>query len=827
MYIGAQDQTSYLEPQITVFLNGSQGTFEVRPRATLAPGSYTGTLRLLACPGVNCSRHLGNSPVSLPYTIRVRPGLRVTPIPHAPVAYTSGEDGVANFTIQLPENVTTSEVSTINGGSICHIANATPTSFSLVANSVPSGNYLCQFRVEAGTRSTLGGVNFHASPPPGGNRSLSVAESSLTFTSAEGAASGSQRLHVTPPSWDNRYDITVSGYGDSIGNWLRFSRVSDGFEVVADASALPQGSYRASVRVFSLSPNYAPEVLIPVAVTVGPGLVRPPDVMRIIDSESSVADMSGSVAINLVDGVPLQWSAASGAAWLTLAGSTGPTGTPLSFSFDTAAFRALPNGREHVANITVTTSNPAIGVMIVAVRVNKRLAQVTGLGPYLHISGRPLRAQVRGLGFSAMSSLARVSVAGLANANFTLVNDTTLEMDVPDAVAAGAYPISISNTLGITVGSRTLKVIDPVSYPYAAMVTGQSIGNVVYDAERQRIYVTSNGSQTRFQRFERDGAGWVATEHPGATSNDLGLSNDGSMIVITEPPSRVRMLDAQTLAPAGEFEFAGDFRANSSNGRQVAITSDGRAWLGVSLYQNNRNVVVFDSNEGTFSSHTLPGSPSRIDGVSLEQPRNGTRLIVIENEHTDFLSGVLDAATSQYTQHSSPFITASYNLHSSDDGSRMSSQGRRIYDGNMQRYASPQDALRTIMWVIQLGLISPDGRRAYVVLYDPDDYHIFGTPPPPQSRPRIYVVDTSSSTPTPNMATVLGYFEIDDYPMCRSSINCDLRTKGAIAPDGRTLFLAGQDRLVVVPVPAESSLIAHAQPAPLMQLWIPDAPVAR
>jgi hypothetical protein len=546
--------------------------------------------------------------------------------------------------------------------------------------------------------------------------------------------------------------------------------------------------------------------------------------MRAIDSESTVANLAGSVPVNLVAGSPLPWSAVSDAVWLTLASATGQTGTPLSFSFNNAAFRALPNGHEHVATITVNTPNPAIAAMAFSVRITKRIAQVTGLGPYLHVSGRPLRAQVRGIGFSSMNNLSRVSVTGLPNATFTLVNDTTLEVNVPGSVSAGSYPISISNSLGLPTASRTLKVINPVTFPYASVATGYRVGNVIYDAERQRIYVTSQGPESDpFRRFDRNGASWSATAYPAVAEYDLGLSADGSRILITEPPSHVRMLDAQTLAPAGEFDYEASFQATAVTGRQVPITSDGRAWLGMTRYQNNRNVVVFDSNEGSFSTFALPGTRS-LDVATFEVPRNGSRLFVGEIFNTEYVAGVLDSTTSGYTQ--LPGYTGQmFKMHSSDDGSRLTVGGGQIFDGNMQPYANPYEVLRLSPgWVVAFGLMSPDGRRAYVLTYDPTDYYFYNNPPPaPHSRPRIYVVDTSSATATPDSATILGYFEINDYPICRTQDGCDLQTRGAITPDGRNLMLAGQDHLVVVPVPAESTLVSRAPPAPLMKLWIPGA----
>jgi hypothetical protein len=156
----------------------------------------------------------------------------------------------------------------------------------------------------------------------------------------------------------------------------------------------------------------------------------------------------------------------------------------------------------------------------------------------------------------------------------------------------------------------------------------------------------------------------------------------------------------------------------------------------------------------------------------------------------------------------------------------VSFNGLWVFNRDLQLHASLYDTLRVINdWTVAYGLVSPDGRRLYAIAYDPRDYYQNNFPlPPPVSKPRVYVVDISNTVPTPGSANVLGYFEVDDYPICRESNPCDPQTRGAISPDGRTLFFAGADRLIVVPVPGESSLhVTQKVTAPAMKLWKPRA----
>jgi hypothetical protein len=822
-YIGAQDVSGHLDPEIRATLGTTTGSFEIRPRSTLAPGTYNGTLRLMACSDQACTRQIGNSPVTVTYDIRVRAGLRVTPVyPPDPVTYTSGNEGSVLFTVQLPENATAFTADTINTSALCHIADITATTFRLVANYAPSGNYLCQWRVDAGSAFTLGSVNFRALAPVGGDQNLDVQESGLTLTAAEGAPSAASRLHVTPATWDSRYDIEVQGYGGGFSDWLQLTRTSDGFEVIADAANLPEGTYFATLRVFSPSPWSSSEG-VPVSLTVGPGLVRPADVVRVIDSESSSAVLEGSVPINLVAGPQVSWNAASNAAWLTLETSSGQTGGSLSFRINDE-IRALANGREHVATVVVTTPNPAISPVSFDVRVSKRLAQVTGLGPYLHIAGRPLRAYVRGLGFSSMNNLQRIQMAEVPEATFTLVNDTTLMLEVPAGVPAGSYPVSASNDLGFAVESRTLRVVDPVSYPYAAMTTGLPVGNINYDAERQRVYISSSPNYSltnQFVNWQFGNGTWTPNVYPLDAPMDLGFSADGSRIYIVRPGylpwygeyGNVYVHDANSLTRVQENPYDSWVSVSVTTGRQIPVMNDGRVWLGAHRFSlTPRATTVFDPLYREYSVLQLPGE-LRFEGATYEVPRDGSKVFVGEVMNTQYSVGRFDASTSTYVTLPA-YQERIYNAHSSDDGSRIALGGNYIFNSNMEVLQSIYKELGEFQnRLISSTIVSPDGRRAYALAFDTNEISRFNNPPePPQSKPRVYVLDITSDVPTPDDATVLGYFEIDDYPICRTQSDCDYQVRGAITPDGGTLFFAGQDRFVVVPVPAEATLVARVPP---------------
>jgi hypothetical protein len=108
-------------------------------------------------------------------------------------------------------------------------------------------------------------------------------------------------------------------------------------------------------------------------------------------------------------------------------------------------------------------------------------------------------------------------------------------------------------------------------------------------------------------------------------------------------------------------------------------------------------------------------------------------------------------------------------------------------------------------------VVSPDGLRVYALSYDRldyfnenDHYHCI---PIRASRARR----NSQRAAATGRLPILGNFMINDFPTCRNAGQCRLYTVATISPDGRTLFFAGNQNLVVVPIPDESTLRQKAR----------------
>ena len=98
-------------------------------------------------------------------------------------------------------------------------------------------------------------------------------------------------------------------------------------------------------------------VVISYSITVNGVLVRPADIAVSVGGDTTPADLSGSVAVNVSGGPAIAWNASSSAPWLVLANSSGQTGGSLSYSVDQTALGLLPDAMESSAQVTIVPTS--------------------------------------------------------------------------------------------------------------------------------------------------------------------------------------------------------------------------------------------------------------------------------------------------------------------------------------------------------------------------------------------------------------------------------------------------------------------------------------
>jgi hypothetical protein len=564
---------------------------------------------------------------------------------------------------------------------------------------------------------------------------------------------------------------------------------------------------------------------VSVSLTVGPGLIRPADELTTIDAETLPSALSGAVAIDLAGGPAVTWNAVSDVSWLTVTPS-GRTGSTLIYSIDPVWLSTADNFAEHVATITVSVPATVITPIQFPVRVQRRLAEVTGVGARVQAAGQPTTVVVKGRGFGAIANPdARFSVTNASPVSVQRVSDTKLLVSF-DSLDPGEHLVRLSNALDFSTATRSVVAVTPTPYAYSSVASGGRVTSLAVDPETDTLYGVHFGigaalDQGTLVRFRPSGGNWLVDSPSIAAVDNVGVLLDGSVIVSTRPGTLV-ILDRDTL----NATFSIDLLCTGVPIRRgsIPVTLDGRVWLsqqqssscsGAGLPEFNR-LGWFDPSTQAFQLFDQPPEQWFVQlfrfGPSFIMSRNGERLIMDQDSNQSFPPWIyLDASESVLRPVPPPsnldefaFETAS----ASDDGSRILLDARFVKNDQFETIGAVSIPPHTLPFadtaLPAAAVLSPDGSRAYVLTY-PSSFHAQPTTPA-LPLPRVWVLDTSGDAGAG--VTALGYFEIADYPTCLrgADVGCDYRARAAISLDGRTLFLVGDERFVVTPIPPEGTL---------------------
>lgn len=775
VYVSAVDQGEAIAAaQLEVM--ETQAVLWVSSRSSLAPGSYAGTLVVNVCYDQACSAPVRGSPFRLQYTVDVLPVLKVSPDEVA-LSAVSGSPASAAIAVQLPYGTTSFGVSGLP--SWLHVESQTASGCTLVAASVPAGSYDAYLTVSAGGSQRRIHVTYAVAEAPGGRRDLSLDTSSLTLTTTEGA-DASAHVGVTPPSWNPPLTTSVS-YGAGATGWLGVTPAGDGYDLRADAGALSQGSYKAWLYV--KGDGFTTGRTVSVTLTVGPGLLRPPDRALTITATSVAADLQGSVPVEMAGGPVRQWNATTDAVWLTLDAGTGSTGTPLTFRVTPDALQAVENGSTQVATVRVAAEPSSITPVQFEVTLGKRLPEVRSVGPGVILAGQAHRVLARGVGFDGLADLASgVTVEGLTGVGVTRVSDLELALDVP-AASAGVYTIRASNALGSPTASAALHVVDAPALAYARVQSSGRKRQLIYDPRHQALWASMPGVALRFGHA--DGT-WTAASRTIADLRDVALSPDGGTVYAVSWSGTLRLLDPITLEEQASYDRGGALGPASLRPDGVAVTNDGRVWLPFGATGID-DLGFFDPARGTFTNTGL----DFYEGPWLTVSGNGERLFVdgrTGRMHLDGADGTLTDGGFYFEGNhgidevGSRFVSVSYSEAALWDGA-FAFVGRLLLPSAYTNYLGGTTIAATV---------SPDGSRAYVLSYSTGSH---------LDLPRVWVFD-STATVSGN-PPLLGYFELLEYPTVRSGFTIQSREAlMAMSPDAATLFIAGDDAVMVVPVPS-------------------------
>lgn len=826
--------TNAINPNIPLSVSATQATAVITPASNLTAGVYTGRVLFLACSDQACNNRIGGTPLPVNFTVNVLTPARANPSSLTQTVV-SGTTAVQDFVVTLGLNETGFTVSN-SFGSPAQVSDQSDSGFRLTLPSLPVGNYSYAVTVTGsnGSRSTIP-ISYTVTVPEGGEHGLVVGPpSSLAFSTMEGANSSAQILPVTEPSWLPGLMPPVVEYVQG-QNWLQVTPVSNGYSITANASQLSSGTYTARLLVQSnpVANSYTEPLSIPVSLTVGPGLVRPGDINKIIEAETTLADLTGTIDINVAGGPQVTWNAVSDVAWLTVSPS-GLTGAPLIYQLDPAFLASAGNYSESVATVTVTAPGSPHTPVSFRISALPRLPEVSGVGAHIQQAGQATTLIVAGRGFGAITSPAqRISVTGNSPTSVQRAHDGKLLVTFT-GLAPGTHTVSLSNELGISTSTGSVVAVTPNAHSYATVPIGRHIQALVMDHQTETLYAVSySDTDGHLFRFNPSGNGWGVNSVAMNGGYNLGVLHAGDVVVKTSPGT-IRMLDGITLVEKYSQDLSCiGFDALSSGG--IPVTLDGRMWLaqvsnigcaGTPMWGKigTFDPIAREFDASPFGENSILSGQYFDDGPDFLMSRNGERLVV--HPHQGLGSGYNTIAYVDISEsiprsvNDTPSWTGAASI--SDDGHRMLFDSDRVLDMQFKvvgRVVIPDYTMPTVAASSLASVVSPDGTRAYVLTARSSDLNQAST----TYLPRVYVLDISGDIGD-SAVPVLGYFELPDYPSCLSDVsNCGLRVPSAISLDGKTLYFAGRDRLIITPVATALQTVnaqnTNAAAAGNVRLW--------
>ena len=349
-------------------------------------------------------------------------------------------------------------------------------------------------------------------------------------------------------------------------------------------------------------------------------------------------------------------------------------------------------------------------------------------------------------------------------------------------------------------GSPTFVVIDAPTYTYTAFRRSSSnlngnftFGRIIYDAERQAIYLLENSEFTpvtdQIERYRFVNGAWVSdppltfpipTSGGFDTFSTIALTPDGqqllkSNLVTVSHIDPVAWTVTQTADGTGALGADGDLMKG-------AMSNDGSLILVGSLHTGD-TIVRYDSVEQAF--YPLP-QPS-----GFQYAESHDALGSAEGDHVGFYfngDGVTqsvydyDAGTGTVTKNPN-LITANGQVVSySRDGTRVLLQGVNNIPTALIVPSAQSNTAYDIYPVstvpMDSGVLSPDGNRIYAYDATAGLLHTLDAHTPPSGG---VFAEIGSPVPVPDPPG-LGHNMI-------------------ITPDGGTLILGGNDHLVIMPAP--------------------------
>ncbi len=699
----------------------------------------------------------------------------------------SGSSTGSGVSVSLPDDASHFTVQVRAAGWLT--ANPMASGADVVASPMPPGRHEGSLTFTAGDSTVAVPVRYWVNDPAPAGGELLAAPSTMTFSTEPGQEMEADYLRITPPAGVDTTEATVE-YGPGPRDWLVLTAMGPGYLVEAYAGSLSPGSYTAEVVV--AAGTEVPVVRVPVALTVGPGLVRPPDRRHVLAAASTPQDLRGGAIIETLGVAPgLRWRATSDTPWLVLDEPAGMANEALVYSIDPAR---APPGIEGVATVTVTADPAIVPAMTFQIRLSRRLGAIRYVTPPVQPADRTSRVLLCGNGFALHDPALPVYVDGVGPVPTTYLSDLQIEVQLPP-LPVGRHTIRLARDIEAPGTSAAVDVYSAGALDYGLFPHAGRKNGLTYDPIRSALFV-ADVDHGVLLRYALKGSTLAQRSIPGL--GDIGLTPDRTTLLATTA-THVLSVDPDTLedrapsaAPNGGF-------AVSAPSAGIPIMTNGIAWFTVGA-SDFPSLIPFDFVHRVFGR----GPPFRLEQVPFFSTTRDRQRLLLGQPRTLPNPGIRLFDLADGTFRSAPIDASFFTASQSDDGGRVILDGSVVYDRSFAFIGStavpPPYRTREPSEHGYGAVLSPDGSRAYVLAYTPD----------PSTPARLYVFDTSRVPPSGVELPILGSRDLAELPSWFERSSVPPTALLAVSPDDATLFVATNEAVLVLPVAA----LFEAPPAP-------------
>lgn len=636
-----------------------------------------------------------------------------------------------------------------------------------------------------------GGGGGRSAGPTG---SISISPTSLTFIASGPSVQQSpppQKVigTVTGVSSGTLY-ILVTGSGSAIGNIspviLTSQTTGEATVSVPLANSLGVGTHTGTITVRAClnDPSCNGTNLqgspTTINVTYHVAALQPSSTSLnyTIDNTPTPAELSQQINITTI---PAQnWTATTTTNWLAVT-PTGASGSAMNASVTQSVVEDMNYGTYQGA-IVLQHATVAGLTLNIPVTLTIQRTQVNHVSPYVAYTGTASDVIIRGEEFSQVT-IQGVSFGSVPAQSFTVVNPTEIRATAPASLPSGRHRVQLQSNFADIRQFAELVVVDAPQFTATALPYPDADEKLVnafrYDAERAALGVSiwyPLTGATAMVRFSSVGNAWQPAAAKPLTNNfGLALSADGTEWIAGSSRSVVH-INADDLATVTTV----DSSLFSENIAEMAVANDGTvAVFGDVFFGCGASLLLYDVRKRTFTNTTPAYSPCR---GNIGASADGSRLLLANQFQDISADNVLSLNTSSRTLTATGIhLLTAAPPQLNRTASRIVLQNTRVYDGS---YALLGNLPATTDAVV----LSPDGTRAYA----------FERP----ARLRAYDLTVqlpSASDEFPQLGSSITLPQSPGIPTTPPLYN-GFAGMMAITPDGRTVFIAGSDYVVVQPV---------------------------